>query len=448
MEFDRGTILLNGFGGAETARPPGISWDARVSGYRAPAASYRELAGWMRSNDAECDDIVMRGDSPPGEWCPLQLRPYQHEALDAWRNAGGRGVVVLPTGAGKTHVAIAAMARMRRSVLCLVPTRVLLGQWVESLSSSYDGAVGCLGDGIREVRPVTAATFESAFRAMPRIGNRFDMLVVDEVHHLGGALRPETLALCAARWRLGLTATLPVGHEYRRELRRQVGDQVFELELRAITGKFVAPYERVLVTVDLAPEERAVYESERALYRRTIDRLRMEQPGASWGELSRIACRSSRGRRAMAAWRRVRRLLGFPRAKARVLGELLDRHRDVRTLVFTSGNDATFAIARNELVAPFTCEIRRAERNDLLRRFERGELRALVSAQVLNEGLDVSSAEVAIVVAGQYGEREHVQRLGRLLRMRGDKRAVLYELITRNTVETRQAHRRSRSIVP
>ena len=96
---------------------------------------------------------------------------------------------------------------------------------------------------------------------------------------------------------------------------------------------------------------------------------------------------------------------------------------------------------------PLTCDIGRQERDDVLERFRHGELRALVSARVLNEGLDVPDADVAVVVGGALGEREHVQRVGRLLRPSEGKRAVVYELVTRNTVEVGQARRRRQGLV-
>ncbi len=92
-------------------------------------------------------------------------------------------------------------------------------------------------------------------------------------------------------------------------------------------------------------------------------------------------------------------------------------------------------LAREHLVMPFTCDIGRQEREEVLERFRRGELRTLVSARVLNEGLDVPDADVAVIVGGALGEREHVQRVGRLLRPSEGKRAVVYELVTRNTAE-------------
>ena len=97
---------------------------------------------------------------------------------------------------------------------------------------------------------------------------------------------------------------------------------------------------------------------------------------------------------------------------------------------------------------PLTCDIGRKERQDVLSRFRSGALRALVSAQVLNEGLDVPDAEVGIVVAGRMGEREHAQRVGRLLRPGEGKRAIVHELVVQQSSEVRQAERRWERLAP
>jgi superfamily II DNA or RNA helicase len=95
---------------------------------------------------------------------------------------------------------------------------------------------------------------------------------------------------------------------------------------------------------------------------------------------------------------------------------------------------------------PLTCDIGRRERDAALERFRLGDLRALVSARVLNEGLDVPDADVAVIVGGALGEREHVQRVGRLLRPGEGKRATVYELVTRHTIEVGQARRRRQGL--
>jgi superfamily II DNA or RNA helicase len=169
-------------------------------------------------------------------------------------------------------------------------------------------------------------------------------------------------------------------------------------------------------------------------------------PSGTWQELVAAASQSTDGRAALRAWRRTRQLVGFTRAKAAAVRALLSRHRDARILVFTADNAAAYAIAREHLIMPVTCEIGRQERERALQGFREGKLRALVSARVLNEGIDVPEAEVAIIVGSTQGEREHVQRIGRLLRPSPGKRATVYELVTLATSEARSATERRRGL--
>lgn len=169
-------------------------------------------------------------------------------------------------------------------------------------------------------------------------------------------------------------------------------------------------------------------------------------PGGTWNELVSFCTQSAEGRAALAAWRRNRRLLGFTKAKARAVGVLLSKHRSSRVLVFTADNAAAYAIARRHLLMPITCDISRQEREQALAAFRSGELRALVSARVLNEGIDVPDADVAVIVGSTLGEREHVQRVGRLLRPVPGKRALVYELVTPQTSEVWRAVARRRAL--
>jgi len=117
-------------------------------------------------------------------------------------------------------------------------------------------------------------------------------------------------------------------------------------------------------------------------------------------------------------------------------------------LVFTADNRTAYSVARRHLLMPITCDIGRAERDAALDAFRSGHLRALVSSRVLNEGLDVPDADIAIVLGGTQGEREHVQRVGRLLRPAPGKHALVYELVASGTIEVRQAARRRRGFGP
>ena len=136
----------------------------------------------------------------------------------------------------------------------------------------------------------------------------------------------------------------------------------------------------------------------------------------TWNDFLGWAWRSAPGRAAVEAWRGAHRLLALTDAKSEAIGTLLARHRDSRTLVFTATKEAAYRVAREHLVMPITADVRSAERDAALAAFRAGRIRALVSARVLNEGFDVPDADVGIVAGGTLGEREHVQRIGRLLR--------------------------------
>jgi superfamily II DNA or RNA helicase len=443
--FDHGTLVL---AEAPELAPglPGVTWDPRVALHRAPARFHAELTRALRARQLSFrDETLSPQRRETGPWNAIELRPYQHAALVAWDLGERRGVAVLPTGSGKTRLALAALAATRAPALILVPTRALLRQWLGELERVYGGRVGCLGDGERSVEDLCVATFESAYRWMPRIGARFELLVVDEVHHFGAGIRDEALEMSLAPLRLGLTATPPPEPGAAR-IAELVGPVVYELGVGDLAGRWLADLDRVVLRLPLDPDERRRYAADTRLFRDVFLPFKRAEPEASWQEFTAFAGMSPEGRAALAAWRRRKRLLGMTRAKLRAVSELLRRHADNRVLVFTGDNAAAYELSRRELVMPITCDISRAERADALEAFRKGDLRALVSSRVLNEGLDVPDADVAVIVAGAFGEREYVQRVGRLLRPRPGKRAVVYELVSAATGEARDAGKRRRCL--
>ncbi|HEY2899947.1 MAG TPA: DEAD/DEAH box helicase family protein, partial [Polyangia bacterium] len=239
--FDRGTLLLKDLPeDAEGTEFPGVLWDARVGAHRAPARLAYSLAAAFRRRGIAVSNAPCPGLEPPSGFRAVELRQYQEASLSAWRRAGRRGVVVLPTGAGKTHVALAAMAGTRTSCLCLVPTCALLQQWTNALKNVYDGPIGRFGDGQRVLAPVTVATFASAYRHMSMLGDRFGLLVVDEAHHFGHGVFDEALEMSIAPLRLGLTATPTSPGPAATRLSTLLGPTVFELCLPDLAGGFLA----------------------------------------------------------------------------------------------------------------------------------------------------------------------------------------------------------------
>ena len=446
--FDHGTLVLAEAPELKPGRVPGLVWDPRVALFRAPAWRYSEVSAALRHSQPPVRDEVSACTLPrPASWSELPLRPYQRAALLSWELSGRRGTVVLPTGSGKTQVALAALRETAARGLCLVPTRALLQQWTSALNAAYRGKVGCLGDGRRDLQAITVATFESAYRLMPRIGSQFELLVVDEAHHFGSGVRDEALKMSTAPQRLGLTATLP-SEPASSQLADLIGPTVYQLSISDLAGKWLADFDLVTVQLGLNPAERAAYAADRRIFSAYQRRVRSSDPDASWQDFASLAAQSPEGRAALRAWQRNRLLLHFTQAKAEAVAVLLARHRDSRVIIFTADNAAAYRIAREHLVMPITCEISRAEREAALSAFRAGTLRCLVSARVLNEGIDLPQADVAVIVSGTQGAREHVQRVGRLLRPAPGKRALIYQLATRATPEIWRAIERRQALAP
>ncbi|HKO50462.1 MAG TPA: DEAD/DEAH box helicase family protein [Polyangiaceae bacterium] len=446
--FEHGTLVLAEAPELNLDRVPGLLWDPRVALFRAPAWRYPEIRAALHHCPSPLHDEVTPSALPElAAWNAIELRPYQRAALLSWELSGRRGTIVLPTGSGKTKVAIAALASAGARALCLVPTRALLEQWTAALRALYRGPVGCLGDGRRDLQAITVATYESAYRSMPRIGAQFELLVVDEAHHFGLGVRDEALEMSIAPQRLGLTATPPREPALSR-LAQLIGPTVYRLEIADLAGTWLSDFDLLTVQLGLSQAERVNYNADRRAFSEYYRHFRRSDPAADWQDFVSRASQSAEGRAALNAWRRNRRLLQFTAAKANAVGVLLGRHGDSRVIVFTADNGAAYGIAREHLVMPITCDISRAEREAALSAFRAGTLRALVSARVLNEGIDVPDADVAIIVSGTQGEREHVQRVGRLLRPVPGKRALIYQLVTRATSEARRAAERRNAFAP
>lgn len=444
LRFAQGTLELGGVPRDAPHVPAVFAWDPRSACFRAPAAAYGAALDELRRGGLAVEDRAPAfATLTGGARVHRAPRPFQEEALAAWRRAGGRGVVVLPTGAGKTHVAVMAIDAVRTSALVVAPTLDLVRQWYDLLRATFGAPVGVVGGGEHDVQALTVATYDSAYLHMEHLGARFGMLVFDECHHL-----PSTSYALAARqslapYRLGLTATPERADGREAELSALVGETVYRRDVSELAGEWLSDYETVRVEVDLTPDEREEHDRERAIYVQFLarQRIRLSSPGG-FREFVMRAAQSLEGRRAMRAYRRQRELAFAASAKLAYVGHLLERHRDGRAIVFTEDNATAYRVARTFLVPIITHQTKVTERSAILAGFADGTYGALATSKVLNEGVDIEDANVAIVLSGSGSVREHVQRLGRILRKREGKRAILYELVTRRTSETDTSKRR------
>jgi superfamily II DNA or RNA helicase len=443
LSFVAGTIEARGWP-ADVATPVSCAWDERTSCWRAPAVAYAEIVRALAAAQVPFEDAARRyAPLPCGLRVHREPRPYQREALEAWSAQRGRGVVVLPTGAGKSHVAILAIDAKRRDTLVVAPTLDLVRQWYDLLAVSFGARVGLVGGGEHDVQPLTVTTYDSAFLHMDHLGARFGLVVFDECHHLPSEGYALAARACLAPFRLGLTATPERADGRDVALSSLIGPIVHRKDIVELAGDYLAEYDTEAISIELSPEERAEHDAERALYRAFVTSrgIRMSSP-SGWGEFVMHSSQSAEGRRAMAAYRRQRELAFTPVAKLDYMELLLHRHRDDRAIVFTQDNAAAYAVARRFLVPVITHQTKVRERSSILRGLAEGTYRAVVTSKVLNEGVDVPDANVAVVLSGSGSVREHVQRLGRILRKRPEKRAVLYELVTQSTTEAFTSERR------
>lgn len=452
LRFDAGTLLLDGAAQALPAGfdapPPGCVWDARVSRYRAPGYRYRDvvtaLTRWVRAGHGEFRDQARRYNALTlTHRAERSAFDHQREAVTAWKAKGNRGVVVLPTGSGKSYVAEMAIMAAQRSALVVVPTLDLMNQWYDVLVTAFGAKVGLLGGGYHEIEDLTVSTYDSAHIHMERLGDRWGLVIFDECHHLPSPTYLTAAEMSIAPFRLGLTATLERSDGGEKLLDDRVGPLVYARGIKDLAGQYLADYDVETVLVDLTPEEAESYTENRALYKDFIynSGINMAAPDG-WGRFLMMSSRSPEGRRAFLAYREQKQVSLASRGKLMVLEGLFRQHAGDRTIVFTNDNDTVYTISRTFLIPAITHQTDVKERREVLERFNAGSYPAIVTSRVLNEGVNIPEARVAIILSGTSSVREHVQRLGRVLRRAENKRAVLYEVITRGTVEERQSGRR------
>lgn len=490
MRYDRGTIVIEGL-----AHIPFATHDPRINALRAQAIYYPNIIEYLKQSGIGYDDRVFfvpdattvlpldnshyngstiaaadedgkddNNSSPSSPQLLPSLRDYQQRAVDNWVNAGMRGCVILPTGSGKTLVGIKAIEKANAASLVVVPTLDLMDQWTAVLSKYFSASphscaaagteekkIGNLGGGSEDIRPITVSTYDSAYLRAAFLGNKFKLVVFDEVHHLAAPGYRMIAEQMAAPFRLGLTATIEREDSLHTDLPRLVGGVVFQVAPDVLARqKHLAEYEVERRKVELLPEELAEYRTNMQKYHECRSKLGWgggNMPARYTISLEKLIMMSGRNplaREALLARNRATNVALNARSKLEELKEILAENRGAKAIIFTQHNDMVYEISNRFLIPFITHKTGKDERQDVLKGFKDGRYMAIVTSKVLDEGVDVPDAEIGIIVSGTGSAREFIQRLGRLLRPKpggtggegnAGKKAKLIELVSSETRE-------------
>ncbi|MCF2137592.1 MAG: DEAD/DEAH box helicase family protein [Candidatus Thorarchaeota archaeon] len=440
LRFNRGTILIEG-----NHPTPYGHWDDRVGAYRAEAIFYGEILDYLTRRKFQFQDEVPNLVSVTIDQSSIKLKDYQESALNAWEDAGRRGVIELPTGSGKSYIALKAIERCNVPTLIVVPTLDLMEQWKTMIGDLLKVKAGTVGGGTTDIQGITVITYDSAYLRAETLGNRFLFLVFDEVHHLPAPSYMQIAEMYIAPMRMGLTATYRRDDGSHLELPRLVGGVVFRLKTDALVGEHLAPFIHDRIYVDLTDEERQEYDENYSTFKHVLKKKRIRLGGLDG--FQRFIMRSGwdpEVRQALLARNRAIEIALNSEAKLTVLGELLRTYTDEKILIFTLHNSLVYRISRRFLIPAITHQSPKEERKEILDAFRTGEYRTVVTSQVLDEGIDVPDASVAIIISGTGSTREYIQRLGRILRKQSGKTAKIFEIVARDTLETSMSQKRHR----
>ncbi len=435
--YHRGTILVKG-----EFSLPNTKWDIRSGCYRSQALHYRDIVEYLENSKIPFEDHVMNLIPCPNISSKVKLRDYQHQAMKHWLTQK-RGTVVMPTGSGKTVLALKIIESINAPTFIVVPTLDLVRQWKETLSKAFDIEIGEYTGEKKNLQAITVSTYDSAYINAELLGNQFKLLIFDEVHHLPAESYRQIAEMFVSPYRLGLTATYEREDELHEELPRLIGGKVYEIHAVDLAGEHLSEYETKKIDVELTADEQKQYEEYHETFKNYLISRHIRMRGPM--DFKKIVMRSGydpKAREAILARNKAERIAYNSQAKIEKIQELL--HKDDRTIIFTRYNDMVYEISKRFFIPCITHKTDSNEREEIFNKFKNGEYAALVSSQVLDEGIDVPEANIGIIVSGTGSSREYVQRLGRLLRPRENKKAILYELVTKGTKETRTSYRRKK----
>ena len=409
LEFDQGTLLLRGWHQAALKGILGehpFRFDQRVDACRCDAFYYRQVIGQLSEKAWRFHDSVKQWQKICWKKTDIHsLRTEQQQAASAWLEAQ-RGVVVMPTGTGKTEVALQLMNQTACSTLIVAPVRDLMYQWHRRIHAAFDYDAGIVGDSIFNVRPVSVTTYDSAAIHMAKLGNRFQLIIFDECHHLPGNFRRDAALMSAAPFRLGLTATPDRSDGRHIDLDRLIGPVVYNLPIGQVRGKTLADFEVVRIPVTLSDAEQGQYDKCSRQVREFMYERRQTDSKFSWQDLCGEVGSDPQARQALLAYRQKQAIEDRAKEKLRVIEDLFRLHYRTPCIVFAGSNAMARDISLRFLIPCLLSHCGKKERLDILNGLADGSYPAIVANRVLDEGVDVPAVKVAIVVGGTASTKQ------------------------------------------
>ena len=451
LEFSEGTLLLKGWAHSSVKLVFGDEfwqWDPRVNAWRCHASNYSAiLAKWHAARDT--GDTKCSLDNRAAGWVAADwpkvdlpiLRDEQQSAVDAWLQKQS-GVVVMPTGTGKTEVALRIMAETQCSTLIVSPVRDLMYQWHRRILRGLGYDAGVIGDNTFNIRPVSVTTYESASIHMPTLGNRFELLIFDECHHLPGRIRSDAARMSIANKRLGLTATPERTDGRHADLEKWIGPTVYHLSMTQVRGRSLAEYDIVRIPVHLNDAEQDLYNELSLQVSQYVYRRRQDNPHFVWKDLCSESASDPESRRVLNAFRKKQAIENRANEKLRVLEDLFRLHQGSPMIIFVGSNAMARDVSNRFLIPCLLSHCGKKERLNYLEGIKDRTYPAIVANQVLDEGVDLPVVKVAVVIGGMASKKQAKQRLGRILRRHDNQRAILYEVVCQDTSESQRSRQR------
>ncbi len=419
-------------------------YDRVEKAFRVPSHKYAEMIEIFKNKGLLIDDKIgllslrlPREVSFKGE-----LRDYQKEALKSWRESKHRGVIALPTGAGKTVIAIAALAELSVPTLIITFTKEQVHQWIRFLRefSNASGLVSAYYSEEKRIAPITVTTYQTASRKTELFATKFSFLIVDEVHHLPAEKFKKIASLMPAPYRIGLSATVEREDGKHEELFPLMGGIVYKIDPGELSRRgYLAPYVIRTVKVDLPNDKKKKYLELRSKYLRLAG-------GRSFNELLNALKKGDpTAIEAIRVHSKMRSLIQENTEKLKVAERIImdELKAGSKIIVFTQYKAQAESIAKSVGGFLLYGDLSASKRKAILEAFRRLKSGGvLVVTTVGDEGLDIPDANVGIFLSGTGSRRQFIQRLGRLLRPKPGKKAILYEIVTARSSEEYQAKKR------